>query len=551
MEKSNISRCGEAPSGLDDYPAVAHPKINGITAEEYGRTRAADLPGLVRTDLSIITAKWAIKPISVLEQIGVRIQEDDGTYWMAAGRLGGALQTRNWDEKEKKYVRVPGDFIKYRGADLNPKLAAAVLKKGIRVYNRTMFTRLITKNGSAVGATAVNTRNGKFYVFKAKFVFLGTGLPGRLEDSNPYVKYPTNLFYQWHCPANSGGGHMAAYKAGANLVNMEFIQVDCSNVGKYMGPNGGHLAPLKNSKGENLHQKYDVGKLEGKTGGVQGGRIEFQPNLANPGVERDVLKMCWDGIISDSPETMGAFNSSNEAPANLQPTIERGGVKALDIEVTPWIKSFVRSMSGIMFNKKGETSVRNLFVAGDVVGALPLYGSAGAFAWGYKIGDYLRELAPDTEKTEFDKEQIKQVEAEKKRVFAPMKVNPKEGLDPLQVENLARKLVINYVGIHRTEPRMKQCIEHLEEIKENVIPLVRARDYHELMRAIELQEIVDLAEIHAQSSILRNETRMGPGHHRLDYPEIDERNWNGKVIVVNQGSDGKSKFTIKELEKGA
>jgi len=546
VEKSHMDRSGDVPNGLDDYPAVAHPKINGVTPEEYGRMRAADLAGLVRTDLSITTAKWAIKPIAVLKQIGVRISEDDGTYWMAGGRLGSALQKRKYDEKEKKYNLVPGDFIKYRGADLHPRLAAEVSKRGVRVYERTMLTNLITSNGSVVGATAVNTRNGKFYVIKAKFILLATGPMARLNDSSPYVKYPTNLFYQWHSPANSGGGHIAAYRAGADLVNMEFIQVDVSNLGKYMGSNASKYAVLRNSKGEDVKEN-NINKLEGKTGGIQGQGIPFSPDLANPIVERDVLKNCWEGVpFSHKPEMTGGFNSSNEAPANLGPIMEQGGLRTIDVEITPWIKSTVRSMSGVMFNQNGETSVKNLFVAGDMTGASPLYGSAGAFAWGYKIGDYLRALAPDTREPEFDKEQISQVETEKKRVFAPM--DRKDGLDPLQVENLARKIVNNYVGIHKIEPRMKQGLEHLQSIKQDLIPLVKAHDYHELMRAIELQDIMEYAEIHTQSAIMRNETRQGPSHHRLDYPQPDDQNWQGKVVVANK-KNGKPNYTIKKLEE--
>ena len=542
VEKANISRCGEVPSGLDEYPAVAHPKINGISAEEYGSMRATDLSGLVRTDLSIITAKYGIKPIAVLEQIGVRIHEDDGTYWMAGGRLAGSPQARFYDPTKKA-----GDFIKYRGADLHPKLAAAVRKRGVKVYERTMLTKLITKNGSVVGATAVNTRNGRFYVFKSKFVIMATGPAARLTDSSPYVNYPNNLFYQWHCPANSGGGHVAAYRAGADLVNMEFIQVDVSNLGKYMGSNASKFATLRNSKGEKPRQLLDINKLEGKTGGIQGGGVPFAPDLSSPMIERDVLKYCWEGAAASTlPESTCGFNSSNEAPANLEPIIQQGGLRAQDIEITPWVKSFVRSMSGVMFDQNGETSANGLFVAGDMVGALPLYGSTGAFAWGYKIGDYLRELAPQTKEKEFGKEQIEQILQEKKRVFAPM--TQQDGIDPLMVENLARKIVTNYVGIHKIEPRMKRCIEYMRIIREKLIPFVRARSYHELMRAIELQEIVDLAEIHAQSAIIRNETRQGPSHHRIDFPNTDDQNWYGKVIVANM-TDGKPNYTIQKLEE--
>ena len=76
MEKANMSRSGDAGKGLDHYPAVSHPKINGFTPEEYGRLRADQLNGLVRTDLSITTAKYALPPIKVLEQIGVRVHQD-------------------------------------------------------------------------------------------------------------------------------------------------------------------------------------------------------------------------------------------------------------------------------------------------------------------------------------------------------------------------------------------------------------------------------------------------------------------------------------------
>jgi len=545
VEKANMSRSGDAGRGLDHYPAVAHPKINGYTPEEYGRMRADDLPGLVRTDLSITTARYAIKPIAVLEQIGVRIHEDDGTYWMSGGRLGGRAGV-NYNEKEKQYEIKSGDFMLYRGADLKPKLAAEVRKRGVRVYERTILTSLITKDGSVVGATAVNTRNGKFYVFNSKFIILATGPMARLNDATPYMNYPNNLFNQWHCPVNAGGGHVAAYRAGADLVSMEFVNVSGNNIGKCGGLGGMKRAKLKNSKGEHVREKYPADFVEGKTGGVQG-MLPFMPDLSNPMIERDVLMLRWEGVpAATAPEALGAFSCSNEVPVGLKGVVERGGVRAAPAEMYPWVKGFIRSMSGVMFDQNGETSVKGLFVAGDMVGAQPLWGSTGAFAWGYKIGDYLRELSPQTEQKEFGKEQMEQIRREKKRVYAPMA--NKNGYDPLMVENLARKLVTNYVGIHKIEPRMKRCIEYLQIIRERLLPFVGARTYHELMRALELQEIVGLAEIHAQSAIMRNETGLFVSHHRIDYPEPDDKNWKDKVVIANM-TDGKPNYTIQKLEE--
>jgi succinate dehydrogenase/fumarate reductase flavoprotein subunit len=509
--------------------------------------RADDLPGLVRTDLSVITAKYVIPPIAVLEQIGVRIHEDDGTYWMSGGRLSGAVAT-HYNEKEKRYeIAKSGDFMLYRGADLKTKLASAVYKRGVRVYERTILTSLITKNGSVVGATAVNTRNGKFYIFKSKFIIMATGSAGRLNNNSPYINYPNNLFLQWHCPVNAGGGHIAAYRAGAELVNMEFLDVGGGGPGG-RGVSGSKRAIMKNYKGENIHLKYPKSLTEGKTGGVEGA-FSFMPDLSNPLIERDVLMSRWEGVPANIVlESVGAFSCSNENPYGLKGVVERGGVRAAPTESIPACKGFVRSMSGVMFDQNGETSVKGLFVAGDMVGALPLYGSTGAFAWGYKIADYLRELAPQTKQTEFGKEQLEQVRKEKQRIYAP--IANKDGFDPLLVENLVRNLVTNYVGIHKIEPRMKRCLEHLQTIRERMLPFVGARSYHELMRAIELYAIIDLAEIHTQSAITRNETRLLACHHRIDYPERDDENWYGKVIVANM-TDGKPNYTIQKLEKEA
>ena len=56
IEKAAIRRSGECGAGMDHYPAIAHPRINDITPEDYGKTRADDFQGLANSKLSIITA---------------------------------------------------------------------------------------------------------------------------------------------------------------------------------------------------------------------------------------------------------------------------------------------------------------------------------------------------------------------------------------------------------------------------------------------------------------------------------------------------------------
>jgi len=79
----------------------------------------------------------------------------------------------------------------------------------------------------------------------------------------------------------------------------------------------------------------------------------------------------------------------------------------------------------------------------------------------------------------------------------------------------------------------------LSDIKTNVLPRVSAKNPHELMRALELRNIVLTAEMHMRASLERKESRMGGfGHYHLrrDYPDTDP-DWNKFLVVRKEGED--------------
>ena len=123
--------------------------------------------------MAVTEAKNYVKPLVVLEDLGVKLREDDGTLKVKQTQKmpGGP----NWhrlvpDENGK----IEGDKVFYRGSDVKARLAEAVIKSGTRVFERTMLTSLVTRDGAVVGATGLNTRTGKFIVFKAKAVLVST-----------------------------------------------------------------------------------------------------------------------------------------------------------------------------------------------------------------------------------------------------------------------------------------------------------------------------------------------------------------------------------------
>jgi len=554
IDKANIRRSGRG-GGMDHYPAIAHPRINGPEAEEYGRIRIEALAGLASTKLSVKTSQNILKPLVLLEDIGVTVREYDDTFVMQGGRLGlfNKILPRVSDEFKEKAQTFRGDFLFYRGADVKIKLAAECYKKGVDVLNRTMLHSLITKDGSVVGATVVNVRTGQFIVIKAKKTIITTGSANRLY-SYQHAPFPLNLFVQFNSPLAEGAGIAAAYKAGAPVTNMEY---------HYMHVNPGGLpfwaqsilgSPYLNSKGEELREKYPIAKRI-----PEGGRVPeafymaahqlMSPDVPNAEVYRDVPMFHPDGIAEGS-EWMWNRVFANGDPIMFHALRARGGMRKGPMEVRVWLDGLARSLAGIMLNERGETSLKGLFVAGDVMGGMPLYGSSGAFTWGYLCGNNAAEDAAKIEIPVFDTVQEKQVQSERERALAPLKrkesANPMDNVTPLELEDIVRRIMWDYVGFRKIEPRLKRALELLKLIKEKYVPALKARDAHELMRALEVQHIIQVAELHAMSSLIRTETRISPNHYRVDYPERDEANWRKSVVLKNVG--GKIEHTLQAFE---
>lgn len=539
VEKSTVTKCGEAFAGLDHYPAIAHPAINGVTAEEYGNMRADDFEGLANRRLSIITAKDALKPIVVLEDIGVKIREDDGTIKTQPGRMAGGYRWRDGGTEA-----AAGDCILYRGADLHFRLAGEMKRREVKILERTMLTNLITHDGQVIGASAFNYRTGLFYIFRAKAFVIATGGAQRLY-TYPHGVFPQNLFLSFTSPSNHGGGIAAAWRAGAKLINLEYCYIHTAIKSAPWGSAESFSTPVVNSKGEILEEKYKRNlEIQGKGGFHPNTIYCFSPSMGRSEIERDVL--FFDARKTHKiDEDLGYFMSANEAPMMLRIMQQRGGLKNTVSEIIPWITGLPRNFSGIWHDENGQTSIKGLFCAGDAGGGLPLYGSTGAFVWGHRIGDFLANDLPESGRPAFSAENLRWAQSEKARIFAPLS-RGRDGEESLEIEGYVRNIMNDYVRINKIEPKLKRAQELLRIVKEKFVPAIGARNSHELMRAIEIQDIIDVAELHTAASLIRTETRMAPYHYRVDYPEKDDINWRKNILVYNL--DGELKYALESYD---
>ena len=548
IDKSKMEWSGDGV-GLDNFNQVPLRKEDfnrEVTDEDVKKAifGANRMKGL--TDIKLFAKQMKNAYISqpLLEEIGVRIREDDGTlYVLQAYRRG-----TNWGRIEYDENGSPeplfGSFS--RGSDLKPRLGAAVRKYGARVLDRTMLTSIVTRGGEAVGATAINTRTNEFFFIRAKAVLLATGGAARMY---PYLSspYPNNLFYSITSPVLCGGGHIAALNAGAKLYSMEMGNF--YNVSKGVNHSSGGAGcnwyfKMYNSKGEALEDKY-ADRVVTKAGGVIPGlNYMFAPDMENAEALNDVILSYKDKA---DPDTIAAvyFTAATEPTKALKFHKLAGGLtNELPCECDYIYCGLGMAGGGVLRdNIESETGVRNLFAAGNVTGNMT---SAG-LTWGCLIADHVAELVKGVELPKIDPDQLKQVREVKDWVYAPLMRKTEYSVNPLELEDYIKQVNHNYVGIHKRAAKMQRGLELLKRVEEGAVPRLAASSPHELMRAIEVQRILEVSQLHIQSSIMRDESRLGLVHYRVEYPDLDHK-WDNMVVTVSKDS-GESNFNIEKLNK--
>jgi len=126
----------------------------------------------------------------------------------------------------------------------------------------------------------------------------------------------------------------------------------------------------------------------------------------------------------------------------------------------------------------------------------------------------------------------------KQEILAPLK--RKTGYGPAWVTQTLQGIMIpNFIIYIKKENLLKAALAYVEELRDHHMPLLRAGDLHELRLAFETRNMIISAEMKLKASLMRKESRCS--HYRLDYPEMDTKNWNAWINIY-KGSDGTMKF---------
>jgi succinate dehydrogenase / fumarate reductase flavoprotein subunit len=402
------------------------------------------------------------------------------------------------------------------------------VQQGIDVYMECTVTRILTDGGRVTGAFAYWRETGRFIVFKAKCIVIATGGIGKA----------------WRITSNSweytGDGMALAYEAGAELMDMEFVQFHPTGMVWPPGVQGilvteavrGEGGILRNKAGERFMEKYDPKRMELSTRDV---------------VARSIYTEVKEGR---GTEHGGAYLDISHKPADYVkkklPSMYHQFKELADVDITKGPMEVGPTchymMGGIRVDAEtAQATLPGLFAAGEA--AAGLHGSnrlggnslSDLLVFGRRAGLAAAENAKRASTPSIDNSQIEQAE---KELLAPFSNHGTES--PYAVHRDLQEIMQNLVGIYRTEEDLKKALAELEKLKTRAAKasVEGSRLFNPGWHlSYDLKSMLVVSEAVALSALARTESRGA--HSRIDYPNLDPV-WEKKNnIVVGEGGQMK------------
>jgi len=491
MEKANVKRSGAISMGMDGLNNAIVP--GHATPEQYVKEITVANDGIVHQKAVMAYAEGSYDMIQFLNSLGVKFEKDGS----------GEYNMRKVHHMGTYVLPMP------EGHNVKKVLYRQLRRLQVAITNRYMATRLLKgPDGAIAGAIGVNTRTSAFLLVRAKAVILACGAAGRLG-------LPTSgyMFGTYENAANCGDGYAMAYHAGAELANLECYQINplikdyngpsCAYV---TGPFGGYTA---NNQGNRFIEcDYWSGQM----------MLEFWRELQG-GNGPVFLKM--DHLAEETISEIETILHTNERPSRGRFHEKRGNdyrQRPVEMHISEIGFCSGHSASGVWVDENARTTIPGLYAVGDMA-SVPHNYMLGAFVNGGIAGKDAADYCAQHDLPLFDEGQVV---TEQARVLAP--TLREDGYTPAEMEFKTRRMVNDYLEPPKITAKMEIAQRRFAEIRDD-LPGLCARDPHELLRALEMQTILDCADMAAAASLYRTESRWGFYHLRADYPETNNDDW--------------------------
>tara|TARA_B100002052_G_scaffold182925_1_gene166606 strand:- start:643 stop:2316 length:1674 start_codon:yes stop_codon:yes gene_type:complete len=428
----------------------------------------------------------------------------------------GKLGTRSFGGQREARTFFVADFT---GQALLHVLYEQIVKAGAFVYEEWFVLSLIVRDGKCGGVVMMDIRTGKIEVVRAKAVILATGGLGRVFEPS------TNALI---C---TGDGMSLAYRAGAELMDMEMVQYHPTTLkgsGVLLSEAArGEGAYLLNSENERFMLKYAP---------------EFK-ELAS----RDVVSRCEqteidegrgvDGCVLLDLRHLGEKYISERLSQIRELAMDFANVDMVK-EPVPVMPGMHYAMGGVKADIDGKTAIPGLYAAGEVA-CISVHGGnrLGAnslldtLVFGRRSGIHAAEMIKSVQHLSIDdsaaQDDIDNINSllsnEKNESFGQVRLDMGTGMK-------------NHLGVYRDQNSMEKALELVKDVKERAKSIYvadKSKTFNtNLMFSIELGFMTECAEAIAASAIQRKESRGA--HTRTDMPDRDDENWLKHILVTKK-----------------
>jgi succinate dehydrogenase / fumarate reductase flavoprotein subunit len=506
-------------------------------------------------DLAVILAREAQEAFEYLDALGVPFVR----------RLNGRADQFITDGSE--YARAC-----YTGPRTANHIEEALLRKvssmDITIIDQCMITDLIKYRGRVIGAFAIDEKEGeiekRLRVFSAKAIILATGGAGEA--------FKVNVFP----PGMTGDGYAMAYRAGAELVNMEFIQIGLASIQTKLNCSGSLMRTVPrflNEEGEEFLQNYfppstpsaGIHNFIFEKGATWPISMEKKTHLIDVAVSKEIakghrvfldyrtnpqgfqfkdLEMKWQERYRREMKRDLGSEEREASPLNRLKEINLDSIEWLKengidldagekVEIAPCIQHF---QGGVKIREKGNGSIRGLYAAGECAGGQHGANRPGGNALldGQVFGKIAGRQAAQEAKSlkqrlEVSSNQIKEYLAKLKRM--------EKGRKASEVRREVQGLTSQFASVVRTEEGLRKGLTMLEALRKEAVSI----DEKGTVFAAETENIRDVAEMVLRACLFRKESR-GPHlffQHFDDTHPLPSRDPTWRKYVVIQNHSGR------------
>jgi succinate dehydrogenase / fumarate reductase flavoprotein subunit len=482
-----------------------------------------------------------------------RVRELEGWGAVFDRTSDGRINQRNFGGHRYPRLAHVGDRT---GLELIRTLQDHAVYKGMTVHMEHTVIELLLDGGRAAGCLAYDRERGRFHVFAAKAIVLATGGIGRA------YKITSN---SWE---GTGDGHALAYRAGAELIDMEFIQFHPTGMVWPPSVRGilvtegvrGEGGVLKNSEGrrfmfDDIPDNYKPQTASDPDEGwryTQGDKSARRPPEL---LTRDHVARCINrevkagrgsphgGVFLDIAWIKEKLSGAEEHIRRKLPSMYHQFKELADLDITKEPMEVGPTthyvMGGIRVDGDSQMSTTpGLFAAGEcasgINGANRLGGNSlsDLIVFGKRAGEYAAEWAGRNGAAKVDDGAV---DAALREALVPFERGD-AGENPYKVQSDLQETMQALVGIVRTETEMMQAYTRIQELKARAgrVGVSGHREYHAGWHtALDLRNLLTVAECVTVSAIERKESRGG--HFREDYPEKSPEFGTFNIMVRDAG----------------